>query len=305
MQGSSVRTKTSPFLKMSLAMIIFGSIGFFSVQTNLPSFELVFVRCVFATLFLSLCWFVTGEYKKDRWERKEIYQVLICGFFLVFNWVFLFKAFENMSVTIEISLYHLAPIFVLLIGSFIFKEKLTVVSVVATIVCFFGAVFIAGTNDFLLFSQLMSSGMIWGFLAALFYAFTTITGKGIQKMNAYSMTFLQTFLGIFFLIPFIDFSSFQGLSAKNWGYIIATGFIHTGIVYYLFFDSLRNLSTRLISILVFLDPTVAILLDIAFTGFRPSFTQIIGIFLIFTGMTLSFVKQRNYNLEGQTEIKGI
>jgi len=83
MQGSSVRTKTSPFLKMSLAMIIFGSIGFFSVQTNLPSFELVFVRCVFATLFLSLCWFVTGEYKKDRWERKEIYQVLICGFFLV------------------------------------------------------------------------------------------------------------------------------------------------------------------------------------------------------------------------------
>lgn len=44
-------------------------------------------------------------------------------FFLVFNWVFLFKAFENMSVTIAISVYHLAPVIVLLIGSIVFKEN--------------------------------------------------------------------------------------------------------------------------------------------------------------------------------------
>ena len=53
-------------------------------------------------------------------------------------------------------------------------------------------------------------------------------------MSAYAMTFLQTFLGIFLLIPFIDLDAFSGLTQSNWTYIIATGFIHTGIVYYLF-----------------------------------------------------------------------
>ena len=170
----------------------------FSVQTNLPSFELVFVRCIFATIFLSVCWLLTGQYKQDKWERKEVIQVLICGFFLVFNWVFLFKAFENMSVTIAISVYHLAPVIVLLIGSIVFKEKLTFISIISIVVCFAGALLIAGIDGSFSVGSLMSSGMIWGFLAALFYAFTTLFGKGINKMSAYAMTFYKHSWGYFF-----------------------------------------------------------------------------------------------------------
>ncbi|ARV91354.1 EamA family transporter [Bacillus thuringiensis serovar roskildiensis] len=292
-QNNFIEKKSLPALKMIVSMVIFGSVGFFSVQTNLPSIELVFVRCIFATIFLSLCWIFTGQYKQDKWERREIIQVLVCGFFLVFNWVFLFKAFENMSVTIAISVYHLAPIIVLAIGSILFKEKLTVLSIVSIIICFLGALLIAGIDKNFSFNSLMSSGMIWGLLAALFYAFTTLSGKGIKNMSAYAMTFLQTLLGIFLLIPFIDFNAFNGLTQSNWMYIIATGFIHTGIVYYLFFDSLRELSTKLISILVFLDPAVAILLDTLLTGFRPTLMQITGITLIFVGMALTFQKSKS------------
>jgi len=43
--------------------------------------------------------------------------------------------------------------------------------------------------------------------------------------------------------------------------VVSTGIIHTGIVYLLFFDSLRFLSTKFISIIVFLETV--------FTGFRP------------------------------------
>ncbi|MGN4419287.1 DMT family transporter [Bacillus cereus group sp. MYBK249-1] len=296
LQKSFKQEKTVPALKMIASMVIFGSVGFFSVQTNLPSFELVFVRCIFATIFLSVCWLLTGQYKQDKWERKEVIQVLICGFFLVFNWVFLFKAFENMSVTIAISVYHLAPVIVLLIGSIVFKEKLTLISIISIVVCFAGALLIAGIDGSFSVGSLMSSGMIWGFLAALFYAFTTLFGKGINKMSAYAMTFLQTFLGKFLLIPFIDLDAFSGLTQSNWTYIIATGFIHTGIVYYLFFDSLRYLSTKTISILVFLDPAVAILLDTVLTGFRPTLMQITGILFIFIGMTLTLKKSKDKKL---------
>ena len=207
-------------------------------------------------------------------------------FFLVFNWVFLFKAFENMSVTIAISVYHLAPVIVLLIGSIVFKEKLTFISIISIIVCFAGALLIAGIDGSFSVGSLMSSGMIWGFLAALFYAFTTLFGKGINKMSAYAMTFLQTFLGIFLLIPFIDLDAFSGLTQSNWTYIIATGFIHTGIVYYLFLIVYAIYLQNHLNI-SFLDPAVAILLDTVLTGFRPTLMQITGILFIFIGMTLT------------------
>ncbi|AIE78515.1 transporter, EamA family [Bacillus cereus] len=64
-------------------------------------------------------------------------QILACGVFLVFNWVFLFKAFEVMSITIAISVYHLAPIIVLMIGSIVFKEKLTMFAVLSIAYLFY------------------------------------------------------------------------------------------------------------------------------------------------------------------------
>ncbi|MGH1162124.1 DMT family transporter [Bacillus mycoides] len=286
-------SKSMPAIKMILSMSIFGSIGFFSVQTGLPSFELVFIRCICATLFLTLCWFATGQYKNEKWNKKEIVQILACGVFLVFNWVFLFKAFEVMSITIAISVYHLAPIIVLMIGSILFKERLTAFAVLSITICFIGTVLVAGVDGSMSLEKLMSSGMVWALLAALFYAFTTLLGKGIKHTSAYAMTFLQTFLGIFLLLPFVDFGKFQGLTEMNWMMITATGLIHTGFVYYLFFDSLRDLPTRLISVLVFLDPAVAILLDTVFTGFRPTSMQIVGIILIFVGMAFTFRKTKD------------
>ena len=93
-------------------------------------------------------------------------------------------------------------------------------------------------------------------------------------------------MGIFLLIPFIDLDAFSGLTQSNWTYIIATGFIHTGIVYYLFLIVYAIYLQNNLNI-SFLDPAVAILLDTVLTGFRPTLMQITGILFIFIGMTLT------------------
>ncbi|EIT84364.1 permease, drug/metabolite transporter superfamily protein [Fictibacillus macauensis ZFHKF-1] len=273
-------------VKMALAMAIFGSVGFFSNQTNLPAFELVFVRCICATLFLSMCWLFSGQYKREHWQKREVLRILACGVFLVFNWVFLFKAFQYTSVTIAISVYHLAPVLVLLLGSFFYRERLTMAAVLAVAACLVGTVLVSGLQGTNLTAALTSKGMLWGVGAALLYAGTTLLGKGIVHTSAYAITFIQTLLGIFLLLPFQDFHAFLPLTATNWLYVLATGLLHTGFVYYLFFDSLRQLSSRWIAILVFVDPAVAILLDTLFTGFIPTLLQTVGIVLIFGGMAV-------------------
>lgn len=284
-------------IKMTLSMAIFGSIGFFTGKTGIPAAELVFVRCICATLFLGLCWIFTGQHKVEVWKKREVFQTIACGIFLVLNWVFLFKAFEEMSITVAISIYNLAPIFVLILGALFLKEKVTIASLLAIIVCFLGSIFIIGIQNVHSISDFISSGFAWAILSALCYAMTMLLGKGINGLSAYAMTFVQTTVGILMLFPFMNFDVFQGLSNSNWLYILGTGLIHTGFVYYLFFDSLRKLSTIVISALVFVDPVVAILLDTVILDFRPSILQSVGILLIFGGIIYTLIKPNNPSYE--------
>lgn len=294
------KVNISAIIKLTISMAIFGSIGFFTIHTGIPALELVFVRCIFATVFLSALWYFTGGHKTEVWNKKEVIQTLFCGIFLVLNWVFLFKAFEEMSISITISIYNLAPIFVLLLGTFLLKEKLTVSGLLATLICFIGSIFIVGLEQFQSPEQFMNSGFIWALLSAICYALTMFISKGLKGLSPYATTFLQTIVGIVMLGPFCDFTVFNGLTNSNWFYIISTGVIHTGFVYYLFFDSIRKLPTVLISVLTFADPVVAILLDMLLLDFRPNMTQTVGILLIFGGIIYTIIRppKRNVVNEG-------
>lgn len=274
-------------LKLTVAMAIFGSIGFFTVHTGIPAIELVFIRCICATLFLGAIWLLTGGHKTERWSQKEVVRTLICGVFIVLNWVFLFKAFEEMAISVAISIYNLAPVFVLILGTLFLGEKMTLRAVIAIIACFLGSIFIVGINNFTSVDDLFSSGFIWAILSAVFYALTVFTSKTITNLSAYALTFTQTIVGMIILAPFVDFTLFNGLTTSNWLYILGTGFIHTGFVFYLFFDSVRELPTLIVSVLTFVDPVVAIALDVLILNFSPSSWQLFGIALIFGGIIYS------------------
>jgi drug/metabolite transporter (DMT)-like permease len=277
---------------MALAMAIFGSIGIVAARTGLHSFELVFVRCVCGTLFLGAGWVMSGQIRRERWNRRELGLVLCCGLFLVLNWIFLFRAFETVPLTIAVSVYYLAPVLVLLFGSLVFRERLTPASVIAVATCFAGSTLVAGLGSHTPLHLLLSSGVVWAFLAAFFYAWFTLIGKGIQNLSPYAVSMLQTLLGVLVLPPFVHFRAFTGLHPANWLAVAVIGTVHTGLVYYLFFISVRHLPARLTSALVFLDPGVAILLDTWINGFRPTAAQALGIALIFAGLALSLFKHK-------------
>lgn len=277
-------------IQLTISMAIFGSVGFFTIQTGIPAEELVFVRCICATLFLGGLWLITKSYKTEQWSRKEVIQTIICGVFLVFNWVFLFKAFNEMEISLAISIYNLAPIFVLILGGIFLKERLTIPAILAIVVCFLGSILIVGVQQVGSLHLLWNEGFIYAMLSAICYAMTMFVGRGVKHLSTYALTFVQTIVGIVILFPTVQFDVFHGLTTSNWLYILGTGFIHTGFVYYLFFNSIRNLSTLLVSALVFVDPLVAILLDIWILDFRPTMTQILGMLFIFGGIIYTVIK---------------
>ncbi|TYP74893.1 threonine/homoserine efflux transporter RhtA [Paenibacillus methanolicus] len=293
-----------PLFGMLLAMTIFGTVGYAAGFTGLSSYELVFVRCLCGTLFLAAGWLLSGQAARERWNRKEVLLVLASGLLLVFNWVFLFRAFELMPVTVAISIYYFAPVIVLLAGSALFRERLTWHAIVSIALCALGTALVSGIRLDTPLSDWAGGGVLWAFLAALFYAALTLLGKGIRDMSPYAVSMLQTALGVAILPPFVQFGAYEGLSASNWTAAAIVGVVHTGLVYFLFFGSVRHLSARAISALVFLDPGVAILADMALSGFRPTWPQAAGIALTFGGMAVMLFRREEpkINVYGETAV---
>jgi len=282
-------------LSIIFAMITFGTVGFIAPKTGLKAIDLVFIRCIFASVFLFFVWYTTGIYKKEIYHKKDILLSSFSGVLLVLNWVFLFKSFENLSVTISISIYYLAPVILFLIGSLIYKEKITLIPLIGVLCSFIGSILLSGLNSDFNLKTLFSSGVVWAFLAAIFYGFLMIVNKGITKTSSYFTTLVQTTLGFLLLIPFVKFNSFLNLHIENWTFIIIIGFVHTGIIYALFFGNIRFLPAKTIAVLTFLDPAVAIVLDTLITGFKPTLLQIIGIILTFSGIALIMLINSNKN----------
>ncbi|MGQ5524780.1 DMT family transporter [Chitinimonas sp. PSY-7] len=289
------RTETSLALfGLIAATIIFGSVGIVAPYTGLKAFELVFVRCLSATLFLGAGWVLSGRIRQEEWNKRELIQTALCGFALVANWYCLFSAFELIPVTLAVAVYYLAPVFVLLSGVLFFGERLTLVSLLSVLACFAGTALIAAIGSETP-TALWSSGLLWALMAAICYATLTVLGKGIQRLSPYAVSCLQTLLGALLLPAFVHFGAFTTLTQGNWLAVALMGSIHTGLVYYLFFGSVRKLPTRLVSVLVYLDPVVAMMLDIGLNGFRPSHTQWIGIALMAAGLGLSAIRQGSSN----------
>ncbi|WP_107950644.1 DMT family transporter [Lysinibacillus parviboronicapiens] len=286
-------------IKFAISMAIFGSVGLFSEKTGLRSIELVFVRCLCASILLGTIWGISTLKTKQQREiaipHREYLLALLCGVFLIVNWVFFFRSLEVMPITVAVSIYHLAPVIVLLLGSVIFKEKITKIGLVFFFVCFLGTLLVGGIHQHTTMVGFLSTGVLWAFAAAFFYALTSITGKGIKMLSPLLTTVIQTSLGILLLMPLVDWSNFIHLTVENWFYILVTGFIHTGFVFYLFFSSLRELKAQTIAILVFVDPVVAILLDATILNYRPDVYQILGVFLVFVGISYSPKKERSYD----------
>ncbi|PET36766.1 EamA family transporter, partial [Bacillus sp. AFS001701] len=94
-------------------------------------------------------------------------------------------------------------------GSLIYKEKITVVPLLGVLSSFIGSILLSGINSDFTLDKFLSSGVIWAFLAAIFYGLLMIVNKGITQTSSYFTTLLQTTLGFLLLIPFVKFGSFQ------------------------------------------------------------------------------------------------
>ena len=270
---------------MAVAMFIFGTLAPFVRNISVSSGELALYRAVLAAVLVGGFLLITKQKLSVKNIRKELLLLLFSGAAMGINWILLFEAYKYTTVSVATLSYYFAPVIVMVVSPFLFKEKLSGKQILCFVMSTAGLVLITGTagggkQDLL--------GIAFGLGAAAFYATVMLLNKFIKGVAGLHRTFIQFVAAIIVLVPYVAFTSgftLGALEIKGWICLLVVGIIHTGVTYCMYFSSLKDLPGQEVAILSYIDPLVAVLVSVIWLGEKMSVPQIIGGVLIL-GFTL-------------------
>lgn len=270
-------------IKLLTAMLIWGSIGLFVKNINLSSSEIALLRGVIGSLFLLVICVLIKQKLSFQAIKKNAILLILSGAAVGFNWILLFQAYQYTTISNATLSYYFAPIFVMILAPFVLKERLAkfhVISIVAAMLGLF-LVNIGGAGGGASGQHVI--GILYGLSAAVMYASIVLINKFIKNLSGFETTLVQLIIAVVVLFPYVllkDSLDFSSLGGRSILFVLIVGIIHTGVAYYLYFTSLKDLKGQTIAVLSYLDPVSAVIFAAIFLSESMTIVQIIGGVLI-------------------------
>lgn len=269
-------------VRLVAGMLIFGSLGLFVRNIDLPSSMIALARGIIGSIFLLVASYITRQ--KISWKaiKANLFLLIVSGAAMGINWIFLFQAYKYTTISKATLCYYFAPVLIMLLSPFILKEKLNAIK----IMCIIGAMtgmflivgFESGTAEK---NQLLGIG--YGLAAAVLYTSVIITNKFIRNLSGIESAMIQLAIAAVVLLPYIlatEKIRFTELNFKSTLLLLAVGIIHTGISYFLYFSAIPKLKGQTIAVFSYIDPISAIVMSSIFLGEKMTVIQLMGGILI-------------------------
>lgn len=274
-------------LQFTAAAFLFGTNGLLAAYIPLTGAQTVLLRTVLGSLFLAAAVALTGRFDVAALKRDAV-AVTAGGAALGLNWVLLFEAYRQTSVSIATLVYNCGPMLVLALSPVLFGERLTrgrlaaLAAVAAGLVCVSGNIDPQGAG---------ASGILTAAGAALFYAAVIVCNKRVTALSGLHCALYELIVSFFVVLAYVLLSGGQipAPPTASWLPILWLGLVNTGLAYYLYFSSLQKLPGQTASLLCYLDPLTSLVLSAAFLHERLLPVQLLGAALILGGAVLGEV----------------
>jgi len=265
------------------SMCIFGTIGILRRYIPLSSGLVALVRGVIGSAFLILVLLLSGKKANIKAIRKSLPLLVLSGAAIGFNWILLFEAYNYTSVATATLCYYLAPILVILASPIVLKERMTGKKLLCTAAALAGMVLVSGVTEtgFAGISEL--KGILFGIGAAVLYASVILLNKKLPHVPSYDRTVVQLAAASITLFPYV-------LLTENWGSVtispiavvllLVAGIVHTGMAYWMYFGSMKDLPSHTVALLSYIDPILAIVLSVLLLREPMTVTAGIGAVMI-------------------------
>ncbi|MBQ8787382.1 MAG: EamA family transporter [Oscillospiraceae bacterium] len=283
------------------AGVLWGLMGLF--VRNLDSFgitsmQIVALRAVFTAIMMAA---VTLVYDRKLFRIKLrdwwcFFGTGICSI-VFFNFCY-FRTITLTSLSAAAVLLYTAPVMVMLMSVFLFKEKLTATKIIAAAVAFAGCALVTGAADGSL--ALNAAGVLTGLGSAFGYALYTIFGEYALKRGYNSITItLYTF--VFASVGVLPFANLPDLAEKiadnpqiiGWGAVLAL--VVTVLPYLVYTLGLRTVEAGKASVMATVEPVVATLVGVIAFAEPLSASGVIGIILVAVSLAMLNIKIKKEN----------
>ncbi|TQR37021.1 DMT family transporter [Lysinibacillus sphaericus] len=279
-----------------LGVFALSTSAIFVKLADAPATITAFYRMLFAAVMLLPFLLVNKKNCKElgSLSKKQLGLGLLSGLFLAAHYLLWFESLNYTSVASSTVIVTLQPLFSMVGGYFLFKERFSKGAIMGCLVAIAGSIVI-GWQDFQISGQALF-GDILAFIAAGVITAYFFIGQYIRKrlsLIPYSIigyTSSALFLSIF---VFSQQTSFVNYSAQTWLSFFGLAFIATILGQTIFNWLLKWLSTSVISMSILGETLGTCILAYFILDEVISLQQGIGIVLILIGLALFLLQQRN------------
>ena len=275
-----------------LAGFMFGSSGFFVrtlTQNGIDSTTLLFLRFSIAILPILIAILVTDR-NLFKIYLKDIPLFLVCAMCIVGLNLCYNESMGSIPLSLAAVLLSLAPIYVLVIAYFAFREKITNKKLICMALAIFGCILMTGVLETDL-SNLPVYGIIAGIGAGLFWAVYLMASKKSIENGKHTFTILIysiVFISIG-LIPFTNFGQITHFISLNPVLVIVFLIMHSTLSFalpYIFSTlSLNYIDSGISSIMLSgTEPFAALIFGLIFYSEVPTFMMSCGFILTIIAM---------------------
>ena len=289
MQDRDPRDNTHARLQLIFTMLLFGTIGTLSRYIDMPSSLICLGRAFFGVIIILAILALRGQKPDKEAIRRNIGWLALSSAFMCINWICQFEAFRYTTIATATLCYYMQPVFYILAGAAVLKEKLSPKKLACVAVAFGGMVLVSGVLQ-TGFHVSELKGAIFGVAGGFFYAMVVLINKYMKDISPVNTTIMQMALVSLIMLPYS--AATGGLAAARVTTVgiiclIVLGALHTGIAYIIYFDAVNKLSAQTVGILSYIDPVEAVLLSAFFLKEPLTIWTIIGAVMILGATAVS------------------
>lgn len=274
---------TIPFL---LGSALLGTIGIFLHEAHADPVTATWFRCAFGLLGLTAWVLARRQGRHLLLSAATAPWVLSAATLMVAAWALFFFAIGLTTTGVAVVLFHIQPLWVLILGAWWFGETIGGRRLGAVLVAMAGLLLATGVAEqATLFGegQALPPGYWLGIAAclagALMTAIVTLIAKRMGSLPSGILAWWQCAIGTVLLLAWPVAQGWPQWG-ESWAWLAGLGLIHTGLAYTLTYAGLPHLSTGRIAILQFVYPAVAVVMDWLFLGETLSGIQMTGIVIL-------------------------
>lgn len=275
---------------ITLSMLIFGTVGIFVRFISFPAGFIAMSRGFIGVLFLLFFLLATRKRISFSDIKANLLILVLSGIFIGINWILLFESYNHTTVATATLCYYMAPVFVILASTLIFREKLSLKKGLCVLGAICGMILVSGIVEHGMPSLTEASGILLGLGAAVFYACVVLLNKRMKSISSFDMTVVQLFFAALTVMIYTltcEKTVFGENAIVGILLLLFVGVVHTGIAYVLYFGSVKELPASKVAIFAYIDPIVAILLSFIILKEEMSLFSGVGAIIILMSTLIS------------------